>query len=855
MKITRLKTNNTQNPISVNLYNPVFSWNVEQTEDNWKQNAYRITVLEAECIIWDSGVVVSDKMVGIDYCGASLKSDTRYTWFVEVEQAGKKGFVKSETNYFETALLNEEDWKGDFIGETEDNKNHLFRKGFNLKKDIKKAKLFVCGLGHYIFYLNGNKVGDRVLEPGWTDYDKTYFYSAYDVTDYLLKGDNAAGAMLSDGMYNIVGGRHVYYKRSYGKSKLRVQLNVTYDDGSVESIFTDNSWKMADSPVTFSCIYGGQDHDARLEKEGFSNPEYKENKCWSSAVKVPKPKGRAVCQMIEPCKVKKIYKPKDISKIDNNTYLVDFGYNHSGFIAMDLSCGNGCSGKKVSIKPSEILSDEGRAIQPLTPGGYSWNYICSEKESQKFELEFSYTGYRFAEVTGIVLEGEDNPQGLPQLINIESRFIYPDVEETGMFECSNELFNGIHKIIKQSMLSNMKGYFTDCPQREKLGWIEQTHLIGPSIMYNYGVQNYYSKISMDMEDSQHESGLVPDVCPGYVGEEFVKWNYGFLDSPEWGSACIINPWYVYKFYGDDSIIKRHYDSMRKYILYLKSMSHRGILNHGLGDWLDIGPQKPYSQNTPMQLVATSVYYFALGIMEKAAVLLGKEEDAKEYLYIMKEVYEEYNALFFDDQTNRYATGSQASQALSLISGLYIKDKEQEIADFLEKDIIMRDYAITCGDIGHPFVVAALTKYGKSDVLNKMTNITDKPGYGYHIVNGATTLTEEWDGPEPGNPHGSQNHLMLGSIEEWFFSGLAGISYLREDIPFGEVIIKPHFPEDMDFLDASVMHPYGEISVSWNRIGDSVEVKVTIPSNLTATFINEKSDERVLVGSGQHMFII
>ncbi len=367
------------------------------------------------------------------------------------------------------------------------------------------------------------------------------------------------------------------------------------------------------------------------------------------------------------------------------------------------------------------------------------------------------------------------------------------------------------------------------------------------------MRNLYAKISQDMADSQFENGLVPDVCPGYVGEAFAQWYSGYLDSPEWGFACIINPWYVYRFYGDASLLKRHYSSMKRYMMYLAGKAHRGILRHGLGDWLDIGVQKPYSQNTPVQVVATNIYYYALTLMEQAAVLLKQHEDAGMYRRLMAQTYAEYNALFFDDQTNRYATGSQTAQAMSLISGLFLRDREQQILDQLVRDIKLRNYAVTCGDIGHPFVVAALTKYGQSDVLYAMTTATDQPGYGYQVKSGATALTEEWDGPAPGNPHGSQNHLMLGSIEEWFFCGLAGLQSIRSELPFGQLLIKLHFPPDLSALDAHITHPYGKVSVSWRRENAVIRLELSIPANLTARFVNAFSGEEQTLGSGTHAF--
>ena len=443
---------------------------------------------------------------------------------------------------------------------------------------------------------------------------------------------------------------------------------------------------------------------------------------------------------------------------------------------------------------------------------------------------------------------------MPVIESFVGEFIYPDMELMGEFNCSNDLYNKIHGIITQAMLSNMKSVLTDCPHREKLGWLEQSHLIGPAIMYNYDVHNLYEKIEKDIVDAQHEDGLVPDICPEYI-TEFAKWHYGYLDSPEWGSASVINPWYMYKKYGDIAIFERNYEAMKAYTDYLTSKTHHHILHHGLGDWLDIGPMVPYSQNTPVPVIATTIYYYDLTIMTNVARLLGKKEDEEFYSKLAKKVYEEYNFQFLDDQTNRYANGSQAAQALSLMVGLVPKEREEKVLEMLVKDIKVRGYATTAGDVGHPFVTAALTKYKKSDIMNEMMKVTDKPGYGYQVMCGATTLTEEWDGPDPNRLHGSQNHFMLGSGDEWFYSGLGGIQCIRWDLPFDEYVIAPHIADNVDEVNVWHMHPYGKISVNWKKIEENkVNIKVTVPANTTAEYVSPFTGEKKRLGSGMYEFI-
>lgn len=883
MKLIDLKTENKINPLTIDAEAPVFGWNMEAEEQNVRQEAYRIQVWvgnsglagkkmgNKDRIVWDSGPVRDTCMVNIPYRGEKLLSSTTYYWQSEVtcsytgeKQAPVTEVVKSDVTFFETGYFDRSDWKGVFIGETKDHEYHLYRKTFLCENKIRKAKLYICGLGHFECYINGSPVSDHVLEPGWSDYDKTCFYTSYDVTGLVAVGDNAMVVKLGDGMFHVPGGRYVYYERSYGKSKLLAQLVVDYEDGTHRQVVTDETWKMGPGPVKFCCIYGGEDYDARLWKKEILLPDYVEDSSWQQAVPVEEPKGKLRAMPIPPLKVMEKYQPVSVRMTREGVWLYDLGINFSGWARIKVRTNGNMAGHRIIMKTGEILNQDGSPNQKTTGEGYAWTYILDDKEEQEFAPDFTYTGFRYVEVTGAV-PGENMPfegrksgvsceKDLPVIEAMTGEFIYPDIERTGEFWCSNELFNNIHKIIVQAILSNTKSYFTDCPHREKLGWLEQTHLIGPSIMYNFDVHSLIDKIEGDMRDAQRDNGLVSDICPEYV-TGFSKWHEGFVDSPEWGSACILSPWYAYQRYGDKALLSRYYGVMKRYLDYLGSRTHHEVLHHGLGDWLDIGPCPPNSQNTPVPVVATCIYYYDLRVMKEIACLLGLEQDAAEYGQRMERVFQEYNLQFLDNQTGRYGTGSQAAQAMSLIAGLVPAEFEEKAAAQLRKDVEKRKFAITAGDVGHPFLIAAMMKYGMSDLLNEMTNITETPGYGYQVANGATTLTEDWDGPDPERPHGSQNHLMLGSIEEWFYGALGGVELVRSGLPFGEVRITPHVEKGVEHVKMWVKHPYGRIAVEWKCIDAEVHVTLQIPPGVTAHFAFPDSKEERVLGSGKYKFKI
>lgn len=884
MKICGMKVNHLPENLTAGPENPVFGWRVEGPEKNIRQLGCRVQVWQEDGqACWDSGYMESSRMTGIPYQGEALTAGSAYSWRVECRmswgdgssEAGGDGWADGQitviagASSFETGLFGPEDWKGCFIGETKDHVYHLYRKVFYAGAGLKKARLYICALGHFEGWINGRKVSDHVLEPGWSDYNKTCFYTAYDVTGLLREGDNALTVKPGDGMFHVPGGRYVYYERSYGRCKFLAQLELLFEDGRRQQIVTDESWRMTESPIRFCCIYGGEDYDGRLMRKEYLAADYREGSQWVPVQRVEPPRGKLTAMPMEPMKVMRRYEPVKVTKVSADTWLYDLGANFSGWVRIRLRTDGRAAGRLVSMKPGEILGPDGRVDQQMTRQKYLWNYILSQEEQQEFAPDFTYTGFRYVEVTGAeVREGavseetgaagsapgkeESARDGLVVLEGLTGEFLYPDLEQGGEFECSNGLFNGIHGIVLQAILSNTKSYFTDCPHREKLGWLEQVHLIGPSIMYNLQVQNLYSKIEQDMADSQRENGLVPDICPEYV-TGFGRWHEGFVDSPEWGSACILGPWYAYKRYGDLEMLRRFYVVMKRYLDYLGSRTHHEVLHHGLGDWLDIGPCTPHSQNTPVPVVATCVYYYDLDVMRQIAELLGCGEDAREYGARMEAVFAEYNLQFLDSQTGRYATGSQAAQAMSLVAGLAPEKMQEKIIRQLREDVEKRGFAVTAGDVGHPFLVAALMKYGMTDLLNEMTNLTDTPGYGYQVVNGATSLTEEWDGPDPARPHGSQNHLMLGSIEEWFYGSLGGIDLIRGRSTLEEITIAPRPEKGVDWVKAWTLHPYGRISVEWKREDGQVQVKVLVPPNVTAHLKRPDGTEAAVVGSGCYSY--
>lgn len=859
VKIINLKTNNRSNPLGID-EKPVFSWQADIEKQGWFQSTYGIRVAQEpnfSRVLWDSGRVESSRMIHIPYEGPELTPKTRYYWQAEVWDNGEECSALSEKAWFETGMGNEP-WQGVWIGEEDDLVVPACRKIMELEQEPVKARLYICGLGHFEAHINGNPASDYVLEPGWTDYNKTCFYVTYDITSHLRKGKNTLLVFLGNGMFNVPNSRYVYYERSFGKAKLLARMEIFYGDGTRKVFVTDESWLFAKSPVTFSGMYGGEEYDGRIEAELSGENAAFDAACgtWRQAMAAAPPGGHLTAQRSLPLKVMESYPASSVREISAGVFLYDFGKNFSGWIRAEFDTNGLASGMEVEFIPGEILDENSFPDQRVTGRGYRWSYILNGKKSQIYSPKFTYYGFRYVAVKGAVpREYAGAYPALPVISDIHGGFIYPEMEARSTFWCSNSLYNSIHGIITQAIRSNTKSYFTDCPHRERLGWLEQTHLIGPAVLLNYDLYSLYSKIEGDMADAQHENGLIPCIAPEYV-KVFERWHAGFLDSPEWGSAIIINPWLMYEKYGDLSLFHKYYPEMKRYVEYLTGKLHHFILHHGLGDWLDIGPNTPHSQNTPVPVIATGVFYRDLVIMGKVAALLGKTEDEARFKKLGEAVRREFNLQFYDRETGRYATGSQAAQAISLVTGLAREETVEKVLEVLVRDIEKRGWQMTAGDIGHPFVTAALIDFNRSDIYERMMSLTDHPGYGYQVEQGATTLAEEWDGPDPKGPHGSQNHYMLGSGEEWFWAGLGGIRLFRTGRPFDEILLRPHFPKEMEALCVSHNHPYGKIHLEWKREGcDSIGLKVRIPPNTRAVLVFDKNEDKRELLSGTYEFCL
>jgi alpha-L-rhamnosidase len=865
--VSAIKCNGMENPAGTGKA-PVFSWIINSSLRAQEQKAFQLIVSPDKGTIdknkgdcWDSGKTASGKTIWIPYQGQKLQPGQRYYWKVRAWDKNENPSPWSSTGEFVTGLFDRNDWNGArWIGFEEipeslllvpgvhgsgDNLGNIakkrttipcFRKEFSTGKKIYQAFIFVCGLGQYELYLNGIKIGDRFLSPGWTDYRKTCLYNTFDVTDKLSAGSNTIGAIVGNGFYNINRERYRKLVIAYGAPKMILKLNIRYSDGSQETIVSDDSWKTAASPLTFSSIYGGEDYDARLEQEGWNKAGF-DDILWKKVLFAKEPDGTLKPENDYPVGVAEVIQCKKIYLRKDSIYTLDFGQNASGIIKFKVK---GKKGQVVRLTPGELLDEDSLVTQKATGEPCFYTYVLRGTDDELWKPRFTYYGFRYMRIAGAVPAGYPNPKGLPVISEPELLHTRNLSPAAGTFRCSGELFNSIYSLINWSIKSNLASVATDCPHREKLGWLEQTHLMGNSIKFMYDIHNLYSKIIDDMTEAQLDNGLVPDIAPEYV--PFVE---GFRDSPEWGSACVILPWDMYEWYGDTDAVSKAYPMMKKYVNYLHDLSKDHILTHGLGDWYDLGPKFPgEAQLTPKAVTATSVWFYDAKLLGKMAAIIGEKEDADYYDNLAEEIRKAFNKKFLDPVTRVYSTGSQTAYSMPLFFGMPDDSLRKDIVANLIRSVNENNKALTAGDIGYRYLLRVLEQEGQSQLIYEMNSKTDVPGYGYQLSKGATSLTESWAALK----YVSNNHMMLGHLMEWFYSGLGGIRQTPSSTSYENILIEPEISGDITWVETTYNSIHGEITSSWKVEGDKFILKVRIPVGCNAIVAIPQADPGLITES-------
>lgn len=694
------------------------------------------------------------------------------------------------------------------------------RRDFRLKGKVKQASAYIVGLGFYELTINGQKVGDSEFAPSWSDYDKSIFYNEYNVTSLLTtrQSPNTIQVLLGNGFYNEQGKRYAKMKISFGPPTLLFRLHIEYTNGKTEDIVSNGQWQWALSPITFNSIYGGEDYDARLEARY----------TWKPAVEQEAPKGVLRKQIAVPVKIMERFGVKDTIKCQGDTLLVlDMGQNLAGFPEITVE---GKAGQWLKLTPGETLTKEGLVNQKQTGRPHYYTYILRGKRKEErgerkevWHPRFSYYGYRYLQIEG----------DIEVLKKVESCFVYNSAKKTGNFECSNPLFNDAYRLIDRAIRSNWQAVWTDCPHREKLGWLEQDWLNGEGLVSNYDCRTMIEQTMQNIADAQFPNGALPEIAPNLCVFEG-SWAPPFLESPEWGGAFIALPFLYKDYYGDDSLINRYRPQMLRYINYLATQDSCYILKQGLGDWYDYGPGRAgFAQNTPMPLVSTAHYYWWNHLMQHPRADSIKAAFIKE---------------FYHPDTHQFGTGSQCANAIALEMKLVPDGDREAVLQNLIADIHQHGNRLTTGDVGNRYLFGALIHNGQQELLYQLLNHYDVPGYGYQIKLGHTTLTEQWN-PEHG---ASMNHFMMGHLNNLLVPYFLGIQRHGDCIT-----IAPHPVGDLTWCRGSLESAQGEVKVYWHVDGvkgnnaKSLTLDIEIPHGGAANVVLPYSGRQLHIGEGHH----
>lgn len=851
LEVTELRCQSANNPVGISMEHPVFSWISESSERGQKQTAYQIIVADNnEDIsknrgnIWDSGKVDSGLSNAVSYQGTNLLSNHYYYWKVKVwDNLGNPGeFSKAAT--FLTSIIDSMLWQAQWIGEGsgKDPQNIqrfydrpvkgdsgkyqenslLLRKKYHFSKPVAKAILHICGLGLYELTINGEVIGNKVLNPAKTNYNKIVLYDTYEVTKFLKNGENVLGVMLGNGWFNPIPKWWSWRMQWFGEKRAMIQMYVTYGDGSSELVSTDNTWKIAEGPVRKHCIYDGEIYDATKEIKGWNKPGF-DDAAWTSAKIINPPHGKLTAQIMPAIKRIEKFKPLSVTYPESNVSLVDFGQNFSGWVHIRL---RGAKGDSIHFRYAEDVKNG--KLDPTTNhlALVKDTYIAKGENKETYEPRFTYHGFQYIEISGL------NYKLLPE--DIEGIVVHSSVEPSGTFECSSAEINKIHKAVVWSQRANLMGYPTDCPQREeRLGWMGDAHVTAEEAIYNFDMNLFYCKWLNDIKVNQEPGGDIPFIAPRPISEgPAVAWSSGFH----------LITWYHYLYYGDVKILSDNFESMKRYVNFLSTLANDYILpTDKYGDWVALSAG--WKRGLPLS-ASTGYYYYITTILSRTSRILGFNNDAKIYGELAENIKLAYNKRFYNAESKNYDDGSQFANSFALFLKLVPENEKKGVIDNLINDIVkINNGHLTTGILGTKYMLELLSEEGRSDIAWLLATQNSYPGW-LNMLGNRNTFSEHWI--EKGM--NSHNHVMFGSIDSWFYKILGGIQVDENGPGFGNIILKPYMPANLTWVKASVRTVKGLVRLDWTSNQQNYKLNVQVPVGSDATvYILANSKDKIKEG--------
>lgn len=837
VQVDGLLCENRINPVGIDTEIPQFSWRLSSGLRNVMQVAYEIKVgnflagIKNKKLLWESGKILSGQSVHVTYSGTPLESGRKYFWQVRVWDNKGKVSAWSQPSFFEMGFLHTKDWQAKwiepgFVGDTVGAPCPIFRKEFTINKKIITATAFITSHGIYEAQINGRRIGNDYLTPGWTSYNKRLQYQVFEVTDLLKSGENAIGVTVGSGWYrSALAYEHNinYYGNSTG---LLFQLKLSYDDGSSKIITSDASWKCSTGPIRYSEIYNGETIDSRLEKNGWTSAGY-DDSGWNSVKVAEYSFDNLIATSNEPIKKQEIFKPVKIFTTSKGEKVIDFGQNLVGWVKINVK---GKTGDTVTLSHAEVLDKEGNFYtENLRSAKAQNNYILKGGAEETFEPHFTWQGFRYVRVEGY--PGELQPSDFIAVA------LYSDMKQTGTFTCSNELINQLQHNITWGQKGNFLDVPTDCPQRdERLGWTGDAQAFSRTAAFNMHVNNFFSKWLQDLEADQSTDGSVPFVVPNVLANTLAG-------SAGWADAATIVPWNIYLAYGDSRILKQQYGSMKAWVDYVRSKSQENLWKTGyhFGDWLFYRPGDDTDGRaavTDKYLIAQCFYAHSTQLLINAANVLGNTNDAEMYTELLNKIK---NAFVQEYMTanGRLVSGTQTAYVLALNFDMMPEGLRAQSAKRLVENIRSYNNHLTTGFLGTPYLNEVLTRFGYNDIAYSLLLQDTHPSWLYPVKMGATTIWERWDGERPDGTFqtpdmNSFNHYAYGAIGDWMYRRIVGIDIYADGVGYKHIKIQPHIESGITFASASLETYYGKISNSWKVEGDSLIMEVQIPVNTTAT---------------------
>lgn len=858
LNVTNLLTEAQKDPISVDAARPRFSWQIvpEQGKTGF-QSAYEIEVDTISTNnggyvkFWSGGKVTSGQSLYIPYGGKQLKSGHSYFWKVRVWDEKGNPSSWSGLATWKMGLLSSTDWKAKWISPSSNGPVPLLRATVSLNKEIKEATAYITSYGFYEARINGKKVGDAYLTPGWTSYNKRLQYQAYDVKGLLKQGENAVGVTLGNGWYRSPLGPVAPRADFYGKElALLLQIKVVYTDGTERLIVSDESWKSSTGAVRFAEIYNGCIIDTRLEQKGWDKAGF-DDRDWKSVKVQSYSNSNLVATVNEPVRQHETFKPLKISTTPRGEKIIDFGQNLVGWVRVTVK---GQVGDSIRISHAEVLDKPGNFYTENLRSAKAQNiYILNDGEKHTFEPQFTWQGFRYIKVEGI--KGDLNPDDFTAIA------VYSDMKVTGSFSCSNPMLNQLQHNIQWGQKGNFLDVPTDCPQRdERLGWTGDAQVFSRTAAFNMNVHNFFTKWLKDVAADQYPSGSVPYVVP----DIFKTGNNEVGGSAGWGDVATILPWTVYTAYGDKQVLETQYQSMKAWVDFITRQSRNNLWATGnhFGDWLFYSvndDRDGISAITSKYLIAQCFYARSTQILLNSARLLNKKADVQFYTQLLQKIKNAYLREYVTPN-GLISSDTQTAYVLALEFDMLPANLRQQAADRLVKNIKLYNYHLTTGFLGTPYLCDVLSKFNHADVAYKLLLQDTYPSWLYPIKAGATTIWERWDGIRTDGSFeeasmNSYNHYAYGAIGDWMYQNIAGIQ--AAEAGYKKIIVKPLIGGNLTWAEAGYDCPYGRISSKWKIEAGKLDLVVTIPPNTTADiFVPDaqgKTYQKYSVQSGVHHY--